>query len=265
MKLTLLELVVDILSDMDSDNVNSIDDTIESQQVAQIVKSSYYAMLSNRNWPHTRKLINLSSSLTLATPTHMYLPELVKELVFVNYDTHRDGDTRKLYTSMKYISPDAFLRRTNAYNDSAANVDVIQDPTGIQLLIRNDIPPTYYTSFDDTAIVFDAYDKAVDDTLQASKVQAMGYVTPGWSMVDSFIPDLPEEAFIALQEEAKSRAMFKLKQMVDQKAEQESSRQQRWLSRKAWRVAGGVQYGNYGRRSGKAYTNPTFKQGKQNG
>lgn len=264
MKWTLLDIVQDILSDMDGDIVNSIDDTIESQQVAQIVKTTYYAMLSNRNWPHTRQLINFTSSNTTALPTHMYLPELVKELVFINYDVHRLDETRKRYQPIRYTTPDTFLRRTNNFNNSADNIDVIIDPTGIELLIRNDIPPTLYTSFDDNTIVFDSYDKNVDDTLQTSKVQAMGFVTPAWQQLDAFIPDLPEEAFIALVEESKSKAMFKLKQMVDQKAEQEASRQQRWLSRKAWRVEGGVAYGNYGRRSNKTQRNPTFRQDRNN-
>ncbi|MNE83170.1 hypothetical protein D3C80_1799620 [compost metagenome] len=45
--------------------------------------------------------------------------------------------------------------------------------------------------------------------------------------------------------------MFKLKQMADSKAEQEARRQQTWLSRKAWRVAGGIKYPDYGRLKGK--------------
>ncbi len=45
MKYTLLEIVQEILSDMDSDEVNSIDDTTESEQVATIVKSTYLSMM----------------------------------------------------------------------------------------------------------------------------------------------------------------------------------------------------------------------------
>ena len=55
MKMNLLEITQDILNDMDGDEVNSIDDTFESAQIAQIIKSTYYAIISNRNWPHTRR------------------------------------------------------------------------------------------------------------------------------------------------------------------------------------------------------------------
>ena len=57
MQMTLLEMVQDILNDIDSDPVNSIDDTEESVQIAQIIKTSYFALSTNRNWPHQKKLI----------------------------------------------------------------------------------------------------------------------------------------------------------------------------------------------------------------
>lgn len=69
---------------------------------------------------------------------------------------------------------------------------------------------------------------------------------PTWTHLDDAVPDLPDEAFTLLKEEAKSRAMLRLKQVADQKSEQEARRQNQWLSRKQWRVNGGVKYPNYG-------------------
>ena len=260
MKMTLLELVSDILNDLDSDEVNSIDDTVEAQQVAQIVKSTYFAIISHKNWPHLKKGISLEASGNDAYPTHMKLSDNVKELSFINYNKAKLGDTRKVYQSVRWVEPEDFLRHTNQRNSDEPNIDVITDYSGIELLIRNDQQPTYYTSFDDTHIVFDSYDSAVDDTLQESKVQAQGYVNPVWLTEDDFIPDLPEEAFTYLLEEAKSRASVKLKQTQDPKAEQESVRQARWLSRKDWRVHGGIKYPDYGRKNNKYSKDPTFRQ-----
>jgi len=61
MKRTLLDMVQEILSDIDSDEIESIDDTVESEQVVSILKSTYYAMMSNRDWPHLRRSIQISS------------------------------------------------------------------------------------------------------------------------------------------------------------------------------------------------------------
>lgn len=250
MKRTLLELTQDIMSDMSDDEVNSIDDSFESQQVAQIIQSTYLAMMSNRNWPHLRKLVSLYPYSNQSYPTHMRLSSEVKELCFVNYNVSKD-DTKLLYQPMSWLEPDDFLRMCNQRDSSRDTTDTVIDITGVQLLIENNRAPKYYTSFDDEILVFDSYDKTVDSTLQESKTQTMAYIMPLWSHLDDAIPDLPAEAFAALLNEAKSAAMLRLAQRQDAKAETEARRQQSWLSRKAWQAHGGIKYPNYGRRGKK--------------
>ena len=114
---------------------------------------------------------------------------------------------------------------------------------------------TNWTSFDDKNLVFDSYNKAVDSTIVAAKVQAHAYVTPTWIMEDDFIPQLPEKAFTLLVEEAKSMAFINLKQMVNEKAEQRARKHDSRLSRSNWVLKGGIKYRNFGR--GRAA--PNFK------
>lgn len=260
MKSTLLDIVQEILSDMDSDEVNSISDTVEAEQVAVIIKSTFNAMMVNRDWPHTRKLVSFIASGTTALPTHLKLKSNVKRMISVTYNKVKSGETRKQYLPVKYLEPDAFLRRQNALNSDLDNVDIITDPTGVELLIRNDLAPEYYTSFDDSYMVFDSYDNTVDSTLQESKVQAMAYILPTWSHNDTAIPDLPDDAFPLLIEESKSKAQFKLRQFVDSKAEMEAGRQNRWLSRKSRKIEGGIRYPDFGRRRNKMNKDVTFKR-----
>jgi hypothetical protein len=260
MKYTLLEITQEILSDMDSDEVNSIDDTTESEQVATIVKSTYLSMMANRNWPHTRKLVTVETTGGSAYPTHVSIKENVKELCFLNYNKAKQGETRKKYLPVKFVEPDEFLRRTNHLNNDNDNVDIITDFTGIELLIQNNKAPDFCTSFDDEIIVFDSYDSNVESTIQVSKVQAMAYVVPEWTHLDDAVPDLPEDAFPALIEEAKSRAAFRIGKFQDVKAEQESGRQQRWLARKARKINGGIKYPDYGRTGRKRGRDSTFRQ-----
>jgi hypothetical protein len=248
-KKTLLKIVQDILSDMDADNVNSIDDTIESQQVAQIVESTYYEMLGNRNWPHLGKVIQLDSLSDLAKPNYLKLPDNLKELSFFKYEKQKQDETKIVLHDVIYKEPDSFLRFVSARNSDNDNVQVVNDFGGTKLLIFNDKAPSYWTSFDDTHLVTDSYDSAVESTLQSSKSQCQAYIIPSFTQSNSFIPDLPIDAFPALIEEAKSTAFFVLKQMVNTKAEQKASRQQRWLSRKSWRAKGGITYENYGRKA----------------
>jgi hypothetical protein len=244
---TLLEIVQDILSDMDGDEVNSISDTAESEQVASIVEKTYQNMMSNSVWPHTRRATALTPYSDSTKPTHMYLNDDVKELISVYYNVIKQGETRKSYQKIDYLEPDRFLQKINVRNNTKTNVDIITDPSGIELMILNDTAPKYYTSFDDVTLVFDAYDSEVDSTLQESKFQALGYIMPSFRKEDSFTPDLPPDAFSYLVEEATSRAQMKLREVQDVKSETESIKQGRWLSRKSWRTNGGIRFPNYGK------------------
>jgi hypothetical protein len=147
-----------------------------------------------------------------------------------------------------YKHPVDFLRFVNTRNSSDSNIKTVVDFDGASLLIAKNLPPTYWTSFDDTYLVCDSYDEEVDDTLKASKTQCLAVVLPSWEHIDEFIPQIPEEAFPALLAEIKSSAFLKVKEVASQKDEQESRRQRAWLSRKDWRAAGGITYPDFGRK-----------------
>ncbi len=247
MKQTLLELVQDILSDIDGDEVNSITDTEESEQVARHIKAAYRSIVSNTNWPHTRRAVALDPRSDSNFPTHMVVKEEVKEMISVRYNTMDVGDTRREYQLLRYYDPDEFLRRINKRNNDEADVDIVTDDSGIELLIFNDKDPQFYTSFDDVNLIFDSYDSLADSTLQGSKFQAQGYIIPTFTITDAFTPDLPVDGFSLLYEESVSRCQFKMRQFEDRKAEAESQRQSRWMSRKNWVVDGGIKYPDYGR------------------
>lgn len=247
MKKSVLDLTQDILSDMNSDEVSSITDTLESMQVAQIIKSVYEDMMSRKNWPHLKKLTQLTSSGTTSRPTHMAVEENIKEVVKVNYNKRKSTDTSSKWGEVYYVTPDQFLLKTNSRNSSNADTDEITDISGVKLLIKNDRAPEYYTSFDDENIVFDSYDSAVDSTLQNDKTQLIAYVLPTFTLSDSFVPDLPAEMFSVLLAEAKSVCFTRIKEMPDGKSEQQSRKGMSWASQKAFQVSGGWQFPSYGR------------------
>lgn len=250
MKLTLLEIVQDILSDMDSDEVNSIDDTTEAQQVARIVKNVYMGMMSNRNWAHTRKAFQLVNLSDIDRPNYLKLPKGMKELSFFDYDKSKPTDTNELYQPVKYLHPDSFLRMISGRGNQSFVTRVV-DFSGVALLINNNTPPQYWTSFDDVHVVTDAYDKDKSNTLIGSDSRCVGYFHPEWVHADTAIPDLPDEAFAALMAESLSVASLRLKQLADQKAEQQSVKQQRWLSRKASNLDVKIRYPDFGRKARK--------------
>ena len=258
MKMTLLDMVQDILSEMDSDEVNSISDTIESEQVAQIIRTTYSEMMSNRNWPHLKKLLQLPSSTTVARPTHQKLGVDVKELTLVKYDVRQGNDTKRLYKDVKYLTPEDFLYKTNNRDSDESTSQLVVDPTGVEIILKTNKAPEYFTSFDEEELIFDSYDNTSSTTLVTARFQCQGYVMPTWVHKDTAIPDLPSEAFSALLEEAKSVCFHTLKQANNDKAEQKARRQQRWLSQKSWAVADEELYPDYGRKRSGVTKNPYF-------
>lgn len=245
-KLTLLEIVQDILNSLDSDEVDSINDTLEAQQVAQIVKTAYYNIIDGKDWANQYQLWQPSSSGTTTAPTKLKIPDTSIELLWIKYNKRTLSDTKDRYLGVTYKTPLEFLEILNNRDSSATNVDVITDV--VSLNIYNDIAPTYYTSFDDEYIIMDSYDGDVDSTLQNSKCQCYGKVQPTFTISDSFVPDLPIQAFSYLLNEAKSTAFVDLKQTTNPKADQHSISQRRRMSQDNWKLKKGITYPDYGRK-----------------
>lgn len=250
MRLSLLDMVQTILSDLNSDDVNNIGDTVESMQVATIIRTVYFNILDGRDWPHLYKLFQLESVNSLSKPTHMKLPDNVIDLAtikFIKYDCRKFGETEPRYQEIKFIPPYEFLKRSDSRRANDTRVQTVIEDSGIPLFIMKTIAPQFYTCFDNVHLIFDSYDNSVDQTMYESKTQGYGRIQPEWHMVDDFIPDLPPNAFSYLLAEATSVASLRLKEIGDQKAEQNSVTQKRRLSQQAWRVDKGIRLPNYGR------------------
>ena len=246
--MTLLEITQDILSDMDSDEVNSISDTQESLQVAQIVKSTYYNIVDGKDFPFLYELFQLSTSGTVARPTHMSLPDTVIDLKWIKYDNKKNGETKNKLEKVTYKHPEDFLAITDVRNNDETYVQDVTDASGVSIHVYNERAPKYFTSFDDETLVFDAFDSGKETNLTNSSTQAYGKISVAFSLTDAFTPDLPVQMFTYLLSEAKSTCFATLKQMTNQKAEQVSVSQKRKMSQEAWRIKNGITFGNYGRK-----------------
>lgn len=249
-KMTLLDMVQDILSDMNSDEVNSITDSTESLQVAQIIKTSYYNIIDGKDFPFLYELFQLETSGTSSRPTHLQLPETIIDLSWIKYNCKKSTDTKDKFKKIEYKNPEDFVEITDQRNSSLSTVTTVTDSTGIKLYIYNDRAPSYFTSFDDETLVFDAYDSGIDSTLQNSKTQCHGKRSVVFTLQDNFTPDLPVQMFSYLLNEAKSVAFVTLKQLPNAKAEQQATSQRRRMSQEAWKVKNGITYPNYGRKAG---------------
>jgi len=258
MKLTNLQYVQSILSSLGSDEVNSVSDTTESLQVLDILKTTYFNILSRTALPAHTQLITLDPSLDPSTPVLMYIPSGVNKLEWIKYfdsnnlpnadqtdfihdlnvdlsSTPGEPGAAPGYTYVTMLGNQQFIDMVNTMNPNNDNVESFtftnsknNYPGTYTFYYRNDKQPQFCTTISNYYVIFDSFDSAVDDTLQSSKVIAYGEVAPVWSNEDNFTPNLDDEQVPLLLNEAKSLAFFELKQSAHPKAEQFAKRQ--WSS-----------------------------------
>lgn len=287
MKMTLLEMVQDILSNLSSDEVNSISDSAESLQVATIIKQKYYDVIARADLVSLEQPFQLTASLSVTEPTLMFVPDGVAKIEYIKYfnsnPTGSDpiildedeqandfpdinvgaaGNPAPGYQYVTMLPVKQFLDHTNKFDITASDVDsfIFQDgsngyPGSFTFYYKNDAQPTYCCIISNYYVIFDSYDNTQDSTLQTSKTMCFGQVIPVFQMVDNFTPDLDNRQFQLLLNEAKSLAFYELKQQPHAKAEQEAKRQ--WTSLQRTKSMDGKptsfdQTPDFGRRS--AYT-----------
>ncbi len=114
MKYTLLELVQLILASMDSDEVDNITDTVESNQVALLLKALYYDMAVELGLPEHFSLFELVASGDNTKPTLMTLPTEVTSFEWIRYDNKDSGATYENWKEVQFMPLDEFINRQNS-------------------------------------------------------------------------------------------------------------------------------------------------------
>ena len=208
---TLLEMTQNILSAMDSDEVNSIGDTVESLQVAGVIAETYEYLVENTNIPGRAALIQLDSSSDTDRPNVMRLPANVDNIEWVRYN----GEY------VTYLEPDTFINFVLQRSESDLETIEVDN-----LLVRLNAAPRFYTSFNDEELFFDGYDSGEDSTLQQSKTICWGQLSAAFEMRDEFVPLLPPDMFPRLLSEAKATCFVNYKG-VSNGLEERRARQQK--------------------------------------
>jgi len=209
-----------ILSAMDSDNVNSISDTLEATQVASVIRDSYFRMVASGEYSFEGAAFQLDSA-TAAAPTKMKIPDNISNIDIIKYDKKTSTGTDRATKEIIYLLPGDFMDLLDKRNSSSTTVTEITDSSGIKFNISNNVAPTFYTAIDDEFIIMDSYDSVVESFLQSSKTTCIGEQEPTFSsLLDSTIPVLPSRLFPLLLAESQATAFDQVKQMQDPKSEQ---------------------------------------------
>lgn len=258
MRYTLLEMVQLILSAMDSDEVNSISDTTESLQVANMARSVFYDMCVDMNFPCYETLLQLEASGDPAKPVLMTVPStLIRNIKWVKYDNVDSvlNETNSNYCDVTLMDFDDFLERQRGLRNGTSNVGQMSVVTGgetFNFMYMTNQFPLYYTCIKDNTFIFDAYRSDLDTTLQKSKTMCMGMTYQVFLLEDTFTPALEPDQFSYFINKLKVRAFNELKQVENKEAVMETRRQkivQQKRKRQVPRIAEVFKVARYGRNS----------------
>lgn len=118
-RFTVLDMTQEILSSMTSDEVNSISDTTESLQVANILKRKYYDIISRGDLPEHNQVFQLTPSIDAASPVLMYVPDGIGHVEWIKY-----YDTNPLDNSNSQND------QYGAYSQHGVNTDLVANANG---------------------------------------------------------------------------------------------------------------------------------------
>ena len=193
MKLTLLQVINYYMDHTDGFRISTIDDGIESQQVASIAEKVFYD-LNNDVFGNSKleSLVQLEALADNLKPNYLKLPDDALDIRndVVMYNISNDIANIEM-VEITYLSPLEFLNLIGTKKAKTTN-QVVTDFGGYRMTIDNNKAPQYYTSFDDSYLVFDSFDSSIDSTLQQSKSGVVTQVQKTFTKTDNYIIDLPE-------------------------------------------------------------------------
>lgn len=223
MKYTLLEMTKRILESMESDEVSDINETPEAVSVANIIKECYFDIIGQHAPDETEGIYKLDASGDNLKPALMYLPQTASNIQWLKYN---NGTLlQPNWIDLRYISNDEYFFYQTGIDPADTTFDDMTIPvngSNFVLRFRNERYPTYYTLFDDSSIVFDAYNASVESTLTQARSLAFGELVAVFLMENAFVPDLDPRQFQLLLQESKVTAFLELKQSANPVAERKA-------------------------------------------
>lgn len=250
-KRTILQLVQELGEGIGSDEIDSLDETIEASEIASILKQTVDAIVSRKRWEFLKDRVRQLddreiNSLQLNT---LAIPDDVTRIACLKY--RNTDNTRTEFTQIRYMQPCEFLEFVQARDSSDVNITAIANEDGVLINVLNDAPPTRWTSFDEENITFDAYDATLglgnlieDSVIIADIVPVIDYTDPTATL------KLPERMETLVYNEALSTCNYRLRQTRDPKADRIALQQHRALREQEHITNKDFKEINHGRRTG---------------
>lgn len=244
---TLLQIVQSTLSSMDSDAVNHIGETQESEQIALLAKEVFIELATYQRIPQFEELSQLEGLSDSNQPTVMRIPKGSTDIVDVRYRHLLAGQEEPFFREVEFLHKSDFLDMQlrlplRGVGEEEHGFNILD--SGIEVPYITTRGPRYWTTFDNEHVVFDAIDIRCDATMHQDQSLVLAYVIPEFLLEDTFVPPIPLKLISQYRNMIKELASFEQKQLSNQFRTRNAERQ-RYKNRSFGGINDGADEGEY--------------------
>lgn len=247
-KRTILKLVQELGEGIGSDEIDSLDETIEASEIAAILAQTVKEILDRKTWEFmTGKIRQLDDRAGGSTQLNtLLIPSDVNHIDCVRY---KDVVTAK-FKDLNYMKACDFLVMLQSRDVTLPEITGIINDDNVVLNTFTDRVPQHWTSFDEVTITFDAYDVASGVGNIAADSVIIANVVPVTDFTDPLaVLNIPERMESLVFNEALSTCNYRLRQTIDPRADRISRRQNISLRENEHVTKKDTMERTYGRRS----------------
>ena len=246
-KRTILQLVQEIGEGIDTDEIDSLNETEEVVRIVNILEQTLKEVLDRKTWEFmkgkVRQLdVRLAGSTELNT---LLIPSDVTRITCLRYK----DDNGKFY-DVTYMPACDFIAMMQARTATEADITAITNSDGVELNVRTTVPPQNWTSFDEEVITFDSYNSTTGTGNLIADSVIIADVMPVTDFTDPIaVLNIPERMETLVFNEALVTCNYRLRQTADPRADRVARRQNISLRENEHITKKDKQVKTYGRRT----------------
>lgn len=223
-KYNLLQMVQRVARAINSDEISELHETVEADDIQNILIDCLDEMLGRQDWEFLKdrpyQLLPGTNALSLSVPSD------ISRIQKIRYRADSEPGDIAQYRTVSYMSASEFLDMMQKHNPAEAD-SVTVTVNGVPLVGKNNRPPRYWTSFDESTVYFDSYEGTLDPTgVDPAKTAVLASVYPDLAHGDdpTWVAPMPEKLFAQWYQEAVAEASVQLRQFENPRAERRSRR-----------------------------------------
>jgi hypothetical protein len=222
MKRTILKLVQDLGEGINTDEIDTLDETEEVVRIQNILEQTVKEILDRKTWEFMKDKVRQLDVRTDATQLNTLL--IPDDVILIKCLRYKD-DQGKFY-NVTYLQACDFIKKIQSRTSTDTDIDIITNSDGVELLVRNDIVPRYWTSFDEETITFDAYNLATGSGNLIADSVIIADVMPVTDFTDpTAVLNIPERMETLVFNEALTTCNYRIRQTRDPRADRVARRQ----------------------------------------